>query len=135
VTLALLTDETFKRTPQIGPWYKHMDEMAVMALLNANHTSAADEVFSPWSAPRPRKSGIEAHGSGPGQEGPASQCSFGGRRMALNFCTWSFSAERICGWINRNRRLAKDFETTIASAETFLHAASVMLLARRLAQS
>ena len=43
--------------------------------------------------------------------------------------------ERFFAWINRNRRLAKDFEATIASAETFLYAASVMLLARRLAQS
>ena len=43
--------------------------------------------------------------------------------------------ERFFAWINRNRRLAKDFEATIASAETFLYAASVMLLARRLARS
>ena len=42
--------------------------------------------------------------------------------------------ERCFAWINRNRRLAKDFEGTIASAETFLHAASVMLLTRRLAR-
>lgn len=43
--------------------------------------------------------------------------------------------ERFHAWINRNRRLAKDFEATIASAEAFLYAASVMLLARRLARS
>ena len=42
--------------------------------------------------------------------------------------------ERFFAWINRNRRLAKDFEGTIASAETFLYAASVMLLTRRLAR-
>ena len=42
--------------------------------------------------------------------------------------------ERTFAWINRNRRLAKDFEGTIASAETFLYAASVMLLTRRLAR-
>ena len=35
---------------------------------------------------------------------------------------------------NRNRRLAKDFEATIASARAFLYAASVMLLVRRLAR-
>ena len=35
----------------------------------------------------------------------------------------------------RNRRLAKDFEATIASARAFLYAASVMLLVRRLAQA
>jgi putative transposase len=43
--------------------------------------------------------------------------------------------ERFFAWINRNRRLAKDFEATIASAQTFLYAASVMLLTRRLARS
>jgi len=41
--------------------------------------------------------------------------------------------ERFLAWINRNRRLAKDFERTIASAEAFLYAASAMLLLRRLA--
>lgn len=42
--------------------------------------------------------------------------------------------ERFFAWINRNRRLAKDFEGTIASVEAFLYAASVMLLTRRLAR-
>jgi transposase len=43
--------------------------------------------------------------------------------------------ERFFAWINRNRRLAKDFEATIASATAFLYAACVMLLTRRLARS
>ena len=42
--------------------------------------------------------------------------------------------ERFFAWINRNRRLAKDFEGSVASAEAFLYAASVMLLTRRLAR-
>jgi len=42
--------------------------------------------------------------------------------------------ERFFAWINRNRRLAKDFEATIASATAFLYAACVMLLTRRLAR-
>jgi putative transposase len=42
--------------------------------------------------------------------------------------------ERFFAWINRNRRLAKDFEATIDSARAFLYAASVMLLVRRLAR-
>ena len=41
--------------------------------------------------------------------------------------------ERFFAWINRNRRLAKDVEATIASAEAFLYAASAILLLRRLA--
>src|SRR5665213_3993251 len=43
--------------------------------------------------------------------------------------------ERFFAWINRNRRLAKDFEASIASAKAFLYAASVMLLVRRIGQS
>ena len=42
--------------------------------------------------------------------------------------------ERFFAWIGRNRRLARDFEATIASAEAFLYAASVMLLLRRIAR-
>lgn len=43
--------------------------------------------------------------------------------------------ERFFAWINRNRRLAKDFEAKITSAATFLCAASAMLLICRLARS
>lgn len=43
--------------------------------------------------------------------------------------------ERFCAWSGRNRRLAKDFEATIASARAFLYTASVMLLIRRLARA
>jgi putative transposase len=42
--------------------------------------------------------------------------------------------ERTFAWFGRNRRLAKDFERTIASAEAWLLIASVRLLSRRLAR-
>ena len=42
--------------------------------------------------------------------------------------------ERFFAWINRNRRLAKDFEPTIELVRAILYAASVMLLARRIAR-
>lgn len=35
---------------------------------------------------------------------------------------------------NRNRRLSKDGEASVASAQAFLYAASVMVLTRRLAR-
>src|SRR6476661_5261418 len=41
--------------------------------------------------------------------------------------------ERTLAWLNRNRRLAKDFEATIASAKAWVYIASVLLLVRRLA--
>lgn len=40
--------------------------------------------------------------------------------------------ERFFAWIGRNRRLSRDVEATIKSAEAFLYAASTMLLVRRL---
>ena len=41
--------------------------------------------------------------------------------------------ERTLAWLNRNRRLAKDFEASIASAKASVYIASVQLLIRRLA--
>ena len=41
--------------------------------------------------------------------------------------------ERTIVWLNRNRRLAKDVERTIESAETWFYIASVKLMSRRLA--
>jgi transposase len=41
--------------------------------------------------------------------------------------------ERTLAWLNRNRRLAKDFEASITSATTWIYIASVQLLIRRLA--
>lgn len=43
--------------------------------------------------------------------------------------------ERTLAWLNRNRRLAKDFENAVASAEAWLYLASVQLLVRRLARA
>lgn len=41
--------------------------------------------------------------------------------------------ERTFAWLNRNRRLAKDFERTIESATAWLYLASIQLIARRIA--
>jgi putative transposase len=43
--------------------------------------------------------------------------------------------ERFFAWLGRNRRLARDFEATIASATAFLYAAAVLPLIRTLARS
>jgi putative transposase len=42
--------------------------------------------------------------------------------------------ERTFAWFGRNRRLAKDFEKTIASAEAWIMIASLRLMSRRLAR-
>jgi transposase len=43
--------------------------------------------------------------------------------------------ERTFAWLGRNRRLAKDFETTVTSAVTMAYLASLQLLVRRLARA
>jgi putative transposase len=43
--------------------------------------------------------------------------------------------ERTFAWLGRNRRLAKDFEATIASAEAWFLIAHIKLLSRRLARA
>jgi transposase len=43
--------------------------------------------------------------------------------------------ERTFAWLNRNRRLAKDFEASIASAKAWLLIASLQLLVRRVART
>jgi transposase len=43
--------------------------------------------------------------------------------------------ERTLAWLGRNRRLAKDFEASIAAATAWLMLASVKLLSRRLART
>ena len=50
--------------------------------------------------------------------------------FAVHACRWV--VERFFARINRNRRLAKEVEATIASAEAFLYIASAILLLRRL---
>ena len=43
--------------------------------------------------------------------------------------------ERTLAWLGRNRRLAKDFEASIASAEAWVLIASIRQLSRRLART
>jgi putative transposase len=43
--------------------------------------------------------------------------------------------ERTFAWLGRNRRLAKDFERSIESAQAWITIASVRILARRLARA
>ena len=42
--------------------------------------------------------------------------------------------ERLFAWLGRNQRLAKDVESTIASAVAFIYAAFTMPLIRRIAR-
>ena len=42
--------------------------------------------------------------------------------------------ERTLAWLNRNQRLAKDFESRIETAQAWILLASIQILTRRLAR-
>jgi transposase len=54
------------------------------------------------------------------------------RQTELVIC--DYAIERTLAWLNRNRRLTKDFEALIETAAAWLMLASVKLLLRRLAR-
>jgi hypothetical protein len=55
--------------------------------------------------------------------------------LAFNSFPRRWVVERTLAWLNRNRRLAKDFETSITSTTTWIYIASAQLLIRRLADA
>ena len=44
-------------------------------------------------------------------------------------------SERTFSWLSQNRRMSKDYERLCASAEAFVYAAMIRLMARRLARA
>jgi len=46
---------------------------------------------------------------------------------------WRWIVERTFGWLNRSRRLSKDFEASPATTETWIRIAMLHLMVRRLA--
>jgi len=57
------------------------------------------------------------------------------RARQAEFVICDCAIERTLAWLNRNRRLAKDFEALLETAATWLMLASVKLLMRRLAKA
>lgn len=56
------------------------------------------------------------------------------RARGFEVLPWRRVVERTFAWLNRNRRLAKDFEQTIASATAWLFIESIQLFTRRIAK-
>ena len=54
--------------------------------------------------------------------------------QSINHYLLMASRKANTAWLNRNRRLAKDFEQTIASATAWLFIASIQLFVRRIAK-
>src|SRR5512144_2088386 len=47
---------------------------------------------------------------------------------------WRWIVERTCGWLNRSRRLSKDFEGLPETTETWIRIAMIQVMVRRLAR-
>jgi putative transposase len=57
------------------------------------------------------------------------------RTQGLQVLQWRWSVERTCGWLNRSRRLRKDFAALPETTETWIRIAMIHLMVRRLAAS
>jgi putative transposase len=55
------------------------------------------------------------------------------RTQGFQVLQWRWIVERTFGWLNRSRRLSKDFEALPATTETWMRIAMIHLMVRRLA--
>ncbi len=81
-----------------------------------------------WCLCRPQARG----GSGADRSVDPGDCPAPAGTRGFDILPRRWVVERTLAWLNRNRRLAKDFEATVATAQAWLFIASVQLLTRRL---
>jgi putative transposase len=55
------------------------------------------------------------------------------RETAAQELLWRWIVERAFGWLNRSRRLSKDFEALPETTETWIRIAMIQLMTKRLA--
>jgi putative transposase len=55
------------------------------------------------------------------------------RTQGFRVLQWRWIVERTFGWLNRSRRLSKDFEALPETTETWIRIAMIHLMVRRLA--
>jgi putative transposase len=55
------------------------------------------------------------------------------RTQSFRVLQWRWIVERTFGWLNRSRRLSKDFEALPETTETWIRIAMIQLMVRRLA--
>src|SRR5512144_2473972 len=57
------------------------------------------------------------------------------RKSGFRILQWRWIVERTFGWLNRSRRLSKDFERLCETSETWVRIAMIQLMIRRLAKA
>lgn len=56
------------------------------------------------------------------------------RKSGFKVLQWRWIVERTFGWLNRSRRLSKDYERLCETSETWIRIAMIQLMVRRLAK-
>lgn len=56
------------------------------------------------------------------------------RKRGFKVLQWRWIVERTFGWLNRSRRLSKDYEALCETSETWVRIALIQLMVRRLAK-
>jgi putative transposase len=57
------------------------------------------------------------------------------RKSGFKVLQWRWIVERTLGWLNRSRRLSKDFERLCETSETWVRIAMIQIMVRRLANA
>src|SRR5512143_744734 len=57
------------------------------------------------------------------------------RKRRFKVLPWRWIVERTFGWLNRLRRLSKDFERLCEASETWIRIAMIQLMIRRLTKA
>src|SRR5512144_442061 len=57
------------------------------------------------------------------------------RKSGFKVLQWRWIVERTFGWLNRSRRLSKDYEALCETTETWIRIAMIQLMVRRLAKA
>jgi putative transposase len=57
------------------------------------------------------------------------------RKSGFKVLQWRWIVERTFGWLNRSRRLSKDFEVLCETSEAWVRIAMIQLMVRRLAKA
>jgi putative transposase len=57
------------------------------------------------------------------------------RKSGFKVPQWRWIVERTFGWLNRSRRLSRDFEVLCETSEAWVRIAMIQLMVRRLAKA
>lgn len=109
--------------------YPHIRKLWTDSAYNGSFRSWAAEHLAGWDVEIVKHwwTGIKGVWVGPGQEPPTIPSGF-------HVLPKRWIVERTFAWLDQNRRLSKDYERIPATSETFIYAAMIRLMLRRLAR-